>query len=183
MVWTLFDYCAHHTPQPRGGCLPSCARAEPLLACAQTASRPARGRTQPARSASSTSAASRRRRPTGTARTGCSRSRTALPTRRSRQPTSISSTLSRCAAPPPPPAAPFARRGLFVFDDHGMGAAHLQTWDSSNLDPESSGKNVTIQVYSDMPSVELFVNGESEGVRELHSVAPALAGGDTWAEW
>ena len=55
--------------------------------------------------------------------------------------------------------------------------------DSSNLDPESSGKNVTIQVYSDMPSVELFVNGESEGVRELHSVAPALAGGDTWAEW
>jgi len=72
---------------------------------------------------------------------------------------------------------------LFVFDDHGMGAAHLQTWDSSNLDPESSGKNVTIQVYSDMPSVELFVNGESAGVRELHSVAPALAGGDTWAEW
>ena len=59
----------------------------------------------------------------------------------------------------------------------------VQTWDSSNLDPESSGKNVTIQVYSDMPSVELFVNGESAGVRELHSVAPALAGGDTWAEW
>ena len=35
----------------------------------------------------------------------------------------------------------------------------------------------------DALAVELFVNGFSAGKQELHSVAPALAGGDTWAEF
>ena len=59
----------------------------------------------------------------------------------------------------------------------------VQSWDNSNLDPKKPGDNVTIQVYSDAPAVELFVNGASAGKLELHSLAPALAGGDTWAAW
>ena len=42
---------------------------------------------------------------------------------------------------------------------------------------------MTVQVYSDAPAVELFLDNVSLGKLELHSFAPALAGGDTWAEW
>lgn len=60
----------------------------------------------------------------------------------------------------------------------------VQSWDKTNLDPTKAGdQNVTIQVYTDAPAVELFVNGESAGTQDLHSVAPALNGGDTWAAW
>jgi hypothetical protein len=59
----------------------------------------------------------------------------------------------------------------------------VQSWDKSNVDPKKPDANVTIQVYSDAPSVELFVNAQSVGKQELHSVAPALAAGDTWAKW
>eukprot|EP01052_Picozoa_sp_SAG31_P046097 SAG31_NODE_8678_length_1407_cov_2.000000_2_plen_195_part_00 len=68
----------------------------------------------------------------------------------------------------------------FPTEDEHM--VHIvQSWDKTNLDPRKSGdENVTIQVYTDAPAVELFVNGESAGMQELHSVAPALNGGDTW---
>lgn len=59
----------------------------------------------------------------------------------------------------------------------------VQSWDKSNMDPKNPSANITIQVYSDAPAVELFENGNPVGKKELHSVAPLLAGGDTWAAW
>lgn len=71
-----------------------------------------------------------------------------------------------------------------TFPTEGEHMVHIvQSWDKTNLDPKKPTENVTIQVYSDAPAVELFVNGISAGKQELHSVAPLLANGDTWAVW
>ena len=50
----------------------------------------------------------------------------------------------------------------------------VQSWDKSNMDPKNPSANITIQVYSDAPAVELFENGNPVGKKELHSVAPLL---------
>ena len=51
-----------------------------------------------------------------------------------------------------------------TFPTMGEHMVHIvQSWDSSNLDPKNPANNVTVQVYSDAPAVELFLNGASVG--------------------
>mmetsp|Transcript_74736 Transcript_74736/g.167608 ORF Transcript_74736/g.167608 Transcript_74736/m.167608 type:complete len:905 (-) Transcript_74736:54-2768(-) len=69
-----------------------------------------------------------------------------------------------------------------TFPTNGAHEVHLvESWESPDSFPSTHGnKTRTIHAYSSAPSIELYVNGKSQGVRAVASMAQ---GPGSYAEW
>eukprot|EP00966_Prymnesium_polylepis_P055052 1272624-Prymnesium_polylepis.1 len=69
-----------------------------------------------------------------------------------------------------------------TFPTHGKHEVHLvESWESPDSFPSTAGnKTRSIHAYTSAPSVELLVNGKSQGAR---AVRPMVEGPGSYAEW